>query len=765
MPFGGFRGGRNNMTEPTRLGASRGSPDSVNGAPDAPSAAEVRIQLERIVSTPLFATSESLKGLVRFIVERTLEGRGDELKEYLLGVEVFRRGAQFDPRLDSIVRVQGSKVRAKLREYYETLGENEPVRIELPKGTYVPVFRTRGEANPQTMEPANPSAPVAADKRTQKLVLFIALVLAAITFTFVYIDKHRLTAPPIETKLLQLTYDSGLTTDPALSPDGKLVAYVSDRSGEDHLDLWLQPAQGGASLQLTYGPADVREPAFSPDGSSIVFRSDHDPGGLYVISVLGGEPRRIAPKGRRPRFSPDGKQIVYWDGQDVYGALYVLSVSGVPQRVAPEFNHATFPLWTPDGKHLLFWGNRSETYKDIDWWVVPLAGGDPVKTGLAAVLAQHQLEPDVRSLGDWMWFQDSLILSARQADSTNLWKIPISPSTFRITGDPQRLTFGAGQDVLPSIASDGRIVFATLRNDIQVWSLPVDVDQRGAPAGLQPLTTDAVAKAWPSISADGRYLVFTASRGGRQEIWLRDVRTGQERTLTPSPAAGIAPVITHDGSEVAFGPPFPRRGEKIGLYTVHTQDGVPGKICEECGYPSGWSHDKTKIVYNISPYGNTSWFDRKSGEKHLYLHHPVYAVWDGIFSPDDRWLAFTAVKQPGRNQIFIAPFPEGAGSDEHAWIPITDGIHADSHVEWARDGRSLYFLSDRDGSPCLWAQPLDPTMIPKGPLKALLHLHRTKRSIRNVTFNQFTLTAAQGRLVFNLGELNGNIWMTYLNPR
>src|SRR6187397_720417 len=117
------------------------------------SSAQVHNQVERILDSPLFASSESLRAFLRFTVERTLEGRGDELKEYVIGVEVFRRGAQFDPRLDSIVRVQGSKVRSKLREYYESLGQQDPVWIELPKGSYVPIFRARIAKLPDTTEP------------------------------------------------------------------------------------------------------------------------------------------------------------------------------------------------------------------------------------------------------------------------------------------------------------------------------------------------------------------------------------------------------------------------------------------------------------------------------------------------------------------------------------------------------------------------------------------------------------------------------------
>src|SRR6185295_17084174 len=107
--------------------------------------------------------------------------------------------------------------------------------------------------------------------------------------------------------LKRLTSDSGLSGWPALSPDGKLLAYASDRGGEGNLDIWVRQVAGGDPVRITKDEADDLEPSFSPDGSKIAFRSRRKGGGIYVVSSLGGEERLIAPLGRDPRFSPDGR--------------------------------------------------------------------------------------------------------------------------------------------------------------------------------------------------------------------------------------------------------------------------------------------------------------------------------------------------------------------------------------------------------------------------------------------------------------------------
>jgi hypothetical protein len=100
-------------------------------------------QLERILNSVQLVTSPSLSRFLRYIVEETLAGRNSDIREYTLGVHVFDRGEDFNPRLDPIVRVQARNLRVRMAKYYEGPGADDPILIELPKGTYVPVFHKR----------------------------------------------------------------------------------------------------------------------------------------------------------------------------------------------------------------------------------------------------------------------------------------------------------------------------------------------------------------------------------------------------------------------------------------------------------------------------------------------------------------------------------------------------------------------------------------------------------------------------------------------
>ena len=156
--------------------------------PAKPSPESVRAQLDKILASRAFAGAERPGRFLRFVVEQALAG--NQLKETLLGVEVFGRNPSYDPRLDGVVRVEAVKLRSRLKDYYETEGAADPVRIDLPKGGYLPCF----EALPS--RPAVPpiETPI---ETTQK---------AAAPLRRAWWTDWRLVAPPLAVALLIAGY-------------------------------------------------------------------------------------------------------------------------------------------------------------------------------------------------------------------------------------------------------------------------------------------------------------------------------------------------------------------------------------------------------------------------------------------------------------------------------------------------------------------------------------------------------------------------------
>ena len=125
-----------------------------------PTADEVRAALEQVLAAETFANAGRLSRLLRYLVERTLNGEADQLKEYVVGVDVFDRRESYDPRLDSIVRVEARRLRAKLEEYYQTQGATDALIISIPRGSYVPVFglACNGAASQVALDEGNRAA-------------------------------------------------------------------------------------------------------------------------------------------------------------------------------------------------------------------------------------------------------------------------------------------------------------------------------------------------------------------------------------------------------------------------------------------------------------------------------------------------------------------------------------------------------------------------------------------------------------------------------
>jgi hypothetical protein len=177
-------------------------------------------QLERILTSAQLVTSPSLSRFLRYIVEETVAGRSAEIREYTLGVHVFDRGDDFNPRLDPIVRVQARNLRSRMAKYYEGPGAEDAIRIELPKGTYVPIFhknvveeelRVAGQAavaatQPEPVEvspfatsimPAPPPrSPVAEPRVPRFWIAAVILLVILIGIAALYLTQNQ-TAPHV----------------------------------------------------------------------------------------------------------------------------------------------------------------------------------------------------------------------------------------------------------------------------------------------------------------------------------------------------------------------------------------------------------------------------------------------------------------------------------------------------------------------------------------------------------------------------------------
>src|SRR5215831_19287425 len=124
--------------------------------------AAVRAQLGKILSSPVFVNSPRMSRFLRFVVETTLDGNGERIKEYVIAIDVFEKDEDYDPQADSTVRTEASKLRSRLARYYETEGRDDPIGITIPKGSYLPQFEQR---NHRTLPPS----PAASATPTLKL--------------------------------------------------------------------------------------------------------------------------------------------------------------------------------------------------------------------------------------------------------------------------------------------------------------------------------------------------------------------------------------------------------------------------------------------------------------------------------------------------------------------------------------------------------------------------------------------------------------------
>lgn len=152
---------------------------------------DVRAELDRILATKGFANAGRLSKLLRYVVEKSLAGDTGQLKEYAVGVEVFERDGSYDPRIDSIVRVEAGRLRSRLDEYYSGEGAGSPIRIHLPRGGYIAHFE-----RPTPVSTIDPPPAAAPPVRSTRRIWLPGIALAALLATMVFWLANRDRRPP-----------------------------------------------------------------------------------------------------------------------------------------------------------------------------------------------------------------------------------------------------------------------------------------------------------------------------------------------------------------------------------------------------------------------------------------------------------------------------------------------------------------------------------------------------------------------------------------
>jgi serine/threonine protein kinase/Tol biopolymer transport system component len=608
----------------------------------------------------------------------------------------------------------------------------------------------------------------------------LSLLLIAIAAAFV-LWRYLKPAPATqELRSERFTSDPGITMSPTLTPEGKLAAYASDRSGEGNLDIYVQATGGGQATQRTRHAADDYQPSFAPDGSQIVFRSERDGGGIYIVDTFGGRPeRKLAANGWAPAFSPDGSTIAYASltASQAPGTpqkLFLISPQGgSPRPFQPQFSVRSTQTvaeigfrpfcWSPEGKHILFAGYESGS-QSLEWWVAPLDGGPPVNTGAVAGLKPHGFLFDPLA-----WYGRHIYFSAgSMVEGLNIFRVPIGLDS-KIIPPEQELNSGAGTTPGLAISTDNHVLFSIMNPAEDFVSLPVDLNRGTALGQAAQVTSDATIKGHASLTGDGKilaYLAFISWTNHRSEIRKRNLDSGTETPLISENIPNVSNLcISPDGSQIGY---VGRDSGKLAGF-VGSSDSLPGRrICEGCQIVGFFSNSQyVLIVYDRNRLVRQ---DLNTGDQRPILttgSSPVRQPNNGMdvrLSPDEKWVAFTTALPDGEVAMYVAPVGN-ASTEERDWIRIrTTGACAQSPV-WSPDNGLLYYLDDRDGHMCIWAQRLDrKTKRPQGESFSVYHFHRPEMSFAGFK-NSIYLLGARDKLIVNVWTMKSNLFRAKLDSQ
>lgn len=665
------------------------------------------------------------------------------------------------------------------------------------------------EASPRPMPvPGVPSesAPAETGPRTTRRLQVAALVLLALASgALLALASYFRAADPgtaaPQRVLTRLTFDSGLQTEPAWSPDGRFIAYSSDRAG--NFDIWVQSVTGGEPIQVTKHGGHDWQPDWSPDGSQIVFRSEREGGGLFVIPALGGLERRLTRAGYRPRWSPDGARVLYAETglpglnvfigtgvpglavgiEDIPTPLWVVDAAGEqPRKVLEEVigrfaGHVT-AAWHPDGRVSL--GGRD---RDKRWalWTAALDGRSPVKAEVAPAVEAAIADSELEVIGDamaWSPSGDAFYVDGIVKEVRSVWRFDVDSATLRWRGGPHRLTTGPGTDTNLAISRDGtRVAFTTEARAGRLWKFPIDPSSGGPVGEGVPITSPEIDAWGPQLSSDGTKLLYQAERRGgqhRHEIWLKSLDEGREQLLRSDD-------VLPDGSGLRFGvhlSPDARRvsygvvtrsapaGGYVAIHDMGSGDERPLTEPASVGFEFAWTwtanarwllgsgtrYTPGKFGLWLLPIASAPRADR---DVRVVTASTDFTIFRAAASPADDWISFQALPR-GRSMastLFAVPLSGGE------WRTLTEGPSWDGLPAWSPDGRHLYYLSSRGGLLNVWALRFDAREGRRvGDAFQVTHLENPRRRLGpSVAWAE--IAVGTDGVVAPVLEVTGSVWM------
>jgi eukaryotic-like serine/threonine-protein kinase len=493
--------------------------------------------------------------------------------------------------------------------------------------------------------------------------------------------------------LRTLTF-SGTDFSPTVSPDGRTVAFVSERDGKSR--IWLKQLESGSEAALTPGPLDFG-PRFSSDGDWILYVSGKS---LRRIPSLGGDSRKVLDDVNAADWSHDGRQVVFLrtetEGAKAVTAVGVISLLDGKSWIIHRFDNFQFgsPSWSPDGRtialapqargnagsvtnrFLFLLSSNGEEVRELE---CPRAGG-------------------VLSSPTWSASGDEVIYgqpeSAAEAGLTTNTTVGSSGRVLaqNVRTGKVRVLFAVQAPLSRvEIAGAGRLIFDSLmqRNNLKEIAVPP------APATADHwLTRGNSIDRQPYYSPDGDSVVFSSSRSGDVDLWEVSTKTQSLRRLTDHPAADWDPFVTRDGKYLLWSS---NRTGPFEIWLADRDGSAPRQITHD-GYDAenpaatadGW------VVYASSnPEHPGLWKIRTDGTQATLLI-PGSIAWPDV-SPDGQFVLYHALRADALSRISVVRIVDGSEVNFDA-VGTRGRFSPDGHsIIYFRLGPMLQFGSTEIG--------------------------------------------------------------------